>query len=91
MAKKKTEEIVDDLEAISEEGPGYDATAYLPIYNESRKAYDMLLVRIDTINKKAFVEVEKTTYDSEMRAHLDMMTRMADDAKAKTKKRRNDK
>lgn len=93
MAKKKVtkevDEIEDDLDAISEESDSYyNATAYLPVYNEERKAYDMLLIRVDTINKKAFVETEKMKYDIEARALQDLMKRYSEDFIKKPKKKK---
>lgn len=80
-AQKAVEDMLEDLNAISEESDeGYfNATTYLPLFNEERKAYDMLLVRVDTIRKKAFVEVEKMRYDSEARAMHDVLKRMSED------------
>jgi hypothetical protein len=93
MAKKKAKEVIDDvseeMDAISEESDSYyNATAYLPVYNEEKKRYDMFLVRIDTVRKKAFVEVEPTRYDTETRALHDVMKRTTDDFIKKPKKGR---
>lgn len=91
MGRKKNtdvEEVTDDLDAISEEGEGYNATAYLPLYNLERKAFDMLLIRVDTINKKAFVETEKTRYDTDSRALHDLIARVTNDfVKTPTKRK----
>lgn len=93
MAKKgkHIEDINEDLDNLSEESDeGYfNATAYLPVFNEDRKAFDMYLVRVDTINKKAFVEIEKMRYDTEARALHDLMSRLSSDfIKKPTKKRK---
>lgn len=56
----------------------YDVTTYLAVMNPETKRYDMLSVRIDLDNDKAFIEREPTRYDSPHRALQDtvkMVTR----------------
>lgn len=81
MAKKTVDDVNEELDEMGEESDeGYfNATTYLPVYNQEREAYDMLLIRVDTKNKKAFVETEKMRYDSEARALHDMMSRVSTD------------
>lgn len=87
MSKKKKEiynepEVTDILEEGEEsQGPfEYDATAYLPVYNEARKLYDIWLLRVNTETKEVVLEVEQCRYDSPQRGLKDAMERMSQDS-----------
>ena len=56
----------------------YDDTAYLPVWNETRKAYDMLLIRINVGSEQCVIERESTKYDSKHRALADVLSRYQD-------------
>jgi hypothetical protein len=98
MAKKKdynntefepTYESQEDNELEGEEGDAwfpYDVSAYMPVYNKKRKAYDMLVVRINSETDESQVEREETRYDSIQRALLDVKTRVEQELTIKKKK-----
>lgn len=50
----------------------YHETAYLPVFNKETKKYDMYLIRVNTDTQQAVVEVEPRSYDTKMRAHLEV-------------------
>lgn len=88
--KKDVDSVNEELDEISEESDEgyYNATAYLPVYNIERKSFDMFLIRVDTINKKAFVEIEKVRYDTDARALHDLIARVTNDfVKTPTKRK----
>lgn len=86
MAKKKKvdneETLLDNVlneEVVEEVVFSYDQTAYLPVFNHNRNAYDMFLIRVNTESKECFIEVEEMKYDSVMRASMDLKNRYAQD------------
>lgn len=84
MAKKRIydEPEVDSLldEGEETEAPfEFDATAYLPVFNKERKAYDMWFLRVNTETKHVVLEIEETRYDSVQRGLKDAMERLSQD------------
>lgn len=57
----------------------YNATAYLPVWNETFSRYDMLLIRVNTATEECRIEREATKYDSEIRAQHDLVSRVNKD------------
>ena len=88
MAKKR-DLIDEELDSISEESEGYDQIAYLPVQNKETGIYEMLVIHINTFNKKTKIEVEKTRYDSDARALQDVTKRYTDYFFKKDHKRRS--
>lgn len=70
LAKSNTQENEEPVEIFE-----YNCTAFMPVFNEARGAYDLLYVRIDTDNDTAIIEREQTRYDSVQRAILDVKLR----------------
>lgn len=86
MAKKKeiyNEPEVDSLIEEGEESEGpfeYDATAYLPVFNKERGAFDMWMLRVNTDSKEVVLDVEEMRYDSVQRGLKDAMERLSQDS-----------
>ena len=86
MAKKKKEEVVTEPSETEEiiEYFEYNTTAYLPVFNDERKAYDMWLIRVDTNTKACHIEVEECRYNTSIRAAMDLKQRYAKDFVSET-------
>lgn len=87
MAKKKTTKTevdtdVEDYNILDEGEESFysDGTAYLPVFNKERSAYDMFIIRVNTKTKEVEIEVEQCTYDSVHRATFDLNQRYAKDS-----------
>lgn len=63
----------------SEEEANYTHKAYLPVYNEERKAYDLLTIHVDIKSHATQVELEEMRFDSPMRAMMELQKRHAND------------
>lgn len=82
----KTEEPQYNIENTDNKEPNFTKKAYLPVYNEKRKAYDMLVINVDTELLLTEITVEEMRFDSEMRAMMELTKRYTDDFIKKGKK-----
>lgn len=79
MSKKKKE--IEETPEVTEVEFEYDSTAYLPVWNETFKRYDMLLIRVNTSLEQAVVEREPTKYSEKHRALHDLINRVTKEFK----------
>lgn len=56
-----------------------DGRAYLPVWNETFKRYDMLIIYVNKDTMTTYIEREATKYDTEHRALHDIVKRVSDD------------
>ncbi len=82
MSKKKNvEPEVEKAEEVVEFE--YHHTAYLPVWNESRKRYDMFLIRVNTSLETCVIERENLKTDQAVVALRDAVMRLEKDTLGK--------
>lgn len=88
--EKALNELTKEAEALginTEDEIEYDLKTYVPVWNDTFKRYDMLTVYINSGSEQTKITREATRYDSEHRAHADVIKRLTDDFMKKGSRR----
>ena len=56
-----------------------DGKAYLPVWNETFKRYDMLIIHVNTVTFETYIEREPTRATSDIRAQHELLQRVSAD------------